>query len=115
MSSLKSSKGPIDPSHLLRNLQSVAVNSGKTDFNVFQQQDAAEVLSCILDELFSVGVAAQNMINFSLRITITCEKCHQDNIKEEASPLLQVQVKSNIQSSLNVFLASDVLSGEPVT
>ena len=61
--------------------KNIAVNSGKTDFNIFQHQDATDVLSCILDQLFSVGVADQNMINVSIKITITCEKCHQDNIK----------------------------------
>ena len=112
MSLLKSSKKPIDPSNFLRNLQNAAIKSGKTDFNVFQQQDAAEVLTCILNELFSVGVSAQNMINVSIKVTITCQKCDQDNVKEDVSSVLQVPVKGNIQSSLNVFLAPDILNEE---
>ena len=111
MSLLRNSKGPIDPSHFLKHLHNVAVKSGKTDFNIFQQQDAAEVLGCILNELLSVGVSAENMVSISIRTTITCNKCNQINLKEEPTSILQVPVEANLQSSLNAFLAPESLRG----
>ena len=47
MSLLRSSKSPLDPSQFLRFLQGIVTKSGKPDFSLFHQQDAAEILSCI--------------------------------------------------------------------
>ena len=112
MSTLRSSKSPIDPSSFIRHLQKVVLDSGKLDFNVFQQQDAAEILSCILEELCSVGPANKNMVEVSLRTTITCDKCNNENIREDSTKILQVPIKANLQSSLNTFLAPEVLESE---
>ena len=45
MSLLRSSKSPLDPSQVLRFLQGMVTKSGKPNFSLFQQQDAAEILS----------------------------------------------------------------------
>ena len=112
MSLLRSSKGPIDPSHFIRHLQKVVIDSGKFDFNIFQQQDAAEILASILDELSSVGPIAREMVNVSFQMTISCHKCNNDNLKEDTTNILQIPVEPNLQSSLNTFLAPEFLSDE---
>ena len=53
MSLLRSSKSLLDPSQFLRFLQGTLTKSGKPNFSLFQQQDGAEILSCIFVE-FSV-------------------------------------------------------------
>ena len=112
MSLLRSSKGPIDPSIFIKHLNKTIIDSGKSNFDIFQQQDAAEILSCILDELCSVAPVANNMVQVSLRTEITCEKCGNDNVKkEETTKILQVPVEANLQSVLNSFLAPETLSG----
>ena len=50
MSMLRSSKSPLGPSQFLWFLQEVVTKSGKPNFSLFQQQDAAEILSCIFEE-----------------------------------------------------------------
>ena len=50
MSLLRSSESPLDPSQFLQFLQGVVTKSGKPNFSLFQQQDAAEILSCIFEE-----------------------------------------------------------------
>ena len=112
MSLLRSSKGPIDPSHFIKLFQRLVTDSGKVDFNVFQQQDAAEALTYILEELSSISPSANNIVEKSFRVTITCQKCNQDNLKEDSTKVLQVPVEANLQSSLNKFLAPEVLCGE---
>ena len=112
MSLLRSSKNPVDSSHFIRYFQKVVIDSGKLDFNVFQQQDAAEALTCILEELSTIGPSARSMIEVYFRVTITCQKCNHDNLKEDSTKILQIPVEANLQSSLNKFLAPEVLSGE---
>ena len=112
MSLLRTSKQPIDPSHFLKHLNNTIIKSGKQNFNIFEQQDAAEVLSSIFEELFTVGISAMNMVKVSSRVTITCCKCNSDNVQEDSTAILQVPVEANLQSSLNVFPAPELLSEE---
>ena len=111
MSLLRTSKRPIDPSKFLRHLKNVLLKSGKPYFDVFQQQDAAEFLTCILEELSASNPSAENMIKVSLRVKITCSNCNEDNLKEDVSSILQGPVKPNLQSCLNAFLAVNHLTG----
>ena len=80
MSLLKSSKTAIDPSQFLRFLKKVLVKSGKPHFNIFGQQDAAEILACILDELcdneysFTIfSASGTNAVQSSLELFLTPE------------------------------------------
>ena len=50
MSMLRSRKTALDPPQFLLCLQNVLIKSGKSDFNLFQQQDASEIISYILEE-----------------------------------------------------------------
>ena len=111
MSLLKTYKSPIDPSQFLRFLKQVVIKSGNVDFNIFQQQDACEVLSCILDELCSLSPHALDAINTHVKNTITCNTCLQCNIREDPCNILQVPVSNSIQEPINFFLKAEELQG----
>ena len=75
MSLLKTSKSPVDPSQLLRFLKQVLIRSGRPEFDLYQQQDACEILSCVLNELCRESVPALNCVNMYVKNTVTCNSC----------------------------------------
>ena len=111
MSLLSSSKSPLDPSQFLRFLGQVLTKSGRDDFNLFQQQDACEALSCILAELCAESLLASNLIKINVKNTITCNNCLQSNVNEEPFPILQLPTSNSIKDSLKLFLNPEELLG----
>ena len=112
MSLLKSSKSALDPSHFLRHLKQIILKSGRPDFDIFQQQDAAEILLCVLEELCGESILAQDSINVQVRKSITCTTCQQESVSEESHRLLQLAVSMSIQTSIDLFLNSEVLTND---
>ena len=110
MSLLRSSKSPLDPSQFLRFLQRIIAKSGNTGFELFQQQDAAEVLSYIFDEFCGESLHAQHMLKFKMQSEITCSTCQNESISEDTSSLLQLPVSNTIQAALNSFLQPEILT-----
>ena len=51
MSMIRSKKTALNVCQLLCYLQNVVIKFRKSDFNLFQQQDASEIISCILEEM----------------------------------------------------------------
>ena len=76
-------------------------------FNLFYQQDAAEILSYILEELCGESIYASESIRIHIRQTISCTACQQYTSAEDSSP-----VSGSIQNSLNSYLESNFLRGE---
>ena len=111
MSLLKTSKVPVDPSQFLRFLGQVLMNSGRPDFDIFQQQDASEVLSVILNELCSESPIASDVITVNVKNTVTCNECFQSNIWEDHCMMLQLPVCKSVQRSVETLLKSEELSG----
>ena len=102
MSLLRSSKSPLYSSQFV-----------KLNFSPFQQQDAAEILSCIFEEFCVQSLHVQHMLRFKLRYEITYNTCFNDNSNEESSLLSQLSVSSNsIQNTLNSSLEAETLSGD---
>ena len=112
MSLLRSSKSPLDPSHFLRFLQEIVTKSGKPNFSLFQQQDAAEILSCIFEEFYVESLHVQHMLRFKLRYEITCSTCFNDSSNEESSSLFQLAMSNSIQTALNFSFETKTLSGD---
>ena len=83
MSFLRSSKSCLDSSQFLRFWQGVVTKSGKPNFSLFQQQDAAEILSCICKEFCFESLLTQHMLMFKLRNKITCNTCFNYSSIEE--------------------------------
>ena len=112
MSLLRSSKNPLDPSQFLRHLKIALIKLGKSDFNLFSQQDAGEILSSILVELCSFSPHVQQAIQYSLKTEITCNSCMISSLNEESSAMLQVPIAETVQECLTDVLQSEELSGE---
>ena len=66
ISSLQSSKLPIDPSHLLKALSASFSRSGKPDFDLHAQQDAAEILEHVLSELSVNSIVSAAMLRIRI-------------------------------------------------
>ena len=110
MSLLRSSKYPLDTSQFLRFLQGIVTKSGKPNFSLFHQQDAAEILSCIFEEFCVKSLHVQHMLRFKFRHEFTCNTCFNDRSNEESPSLLQVALSNSIQTALNSSLHTETLS-----
>ena len=106
------SSKPIDSSNfpwtLKRNFSSTRV--APFDFN--SQQDVAEILQIILDELKEVSLAASNFISNTQRTTLSCKNCLSCSVSEENLDILPLQVSTDIQTSINHFLSPEILSSQ---
>ena len=70
ISEVKTSDFAVDPSHFLRHLKVLYIKSGDPYFNIFQQQDSAEVLSFILCSLFNISKDLRTFFNFTMCICL---------------------------------------------
>ena len=112
MSLLQTSRSALDPSQFLRFLKQVLIKSGRVDFNIFQQQDACEVLSCILDELCSQSFHALDLIKTHVKNSITCNSCFHSNTVEDPFSILQIPICNSVQQAITSFLKSEELQGD---
>ena len=109
MALLKTSKNPLDPSQFLRFLKQTLIKSGRVDFDLFQQQDACEILSCILDEFCSHSLQALDLIKIQVRNTITCNTCFQSSVHEDLCKILQLPISPSIQQAIDLYLQPEEL------
>ena len=86
----------LDPSQFLRCTQNVIVKSGKKDFDLFQHQDASEIMSFVFDELSWESPHAQEMLTTILKNQVICSSCLQTVSNEELMSILSLQVTSNV-------------------
>jgi len=107
MSLLKTSKNVLDPSQFLKCLDQLIKKAGNKSFKLFQQQDAAEVISYILEELCSESIHAMNLLAIHTRQHITCTVCQQISTTEEATSLFHLPVSKSIQNSFDSYLKPD--------
>ena len=103
---------PIDPSNFLwalkRNLSTVRV----APFDFKSQQDVAEILQVVLDELKGVSLAASSLISNTQRTTVSYNNCLCSSVSEENLDILPLQVSTDIQTSINQFLSPEILSSQ---
>ena len=104
----KNSSKPVDPSNFLwalkRNLRAVPF-----DFNT--QQDVAEILQVVLDELKGVSLEASQLISNTQKITVSCNTCFCFSESEQNLDILNLPVSADIiQASISQFLKPEILS-----
>ena len=75
MSLLQTSKGALDPSYYLKYQRQIISKAGNPTFDLFFQQDAAEILSYILEELCEESIHASESIKIHIRQTVSCTVC----------------------------------------
>ena len=74
---------PIDPSNFLWALKRSLSSTRVTPFDFNSQQDVAEILQVVLDELKGVSLAASSLISNTLRTTVSCDTCLCSSVSEE--------------------------------
>ena len=80
------------------------------DFN--SQQDVAEVLQVVLDELTGVSLEVSSLISNVQRTTVSCNNYLGSSVSEENLDILPLQVSTDIQTSINQFLSPEILSSQ---
>ena len=103
------SNKPVDPSNFLWALSRKISESRHAPFNFNFQQDAAEVLQFVIDELKGTSVVASDLISNTIRINISCNQCFCFSAKEEKLDILTIPLSPNINSSLSKFLKPEIL------
>ena len=106
----KNSTKPINPSNFLWALKRSLSSTRVTPFDFNSQQDVAEILQVVLDELKGVSLAASSLISNTLRTTVSCNTCLCSSVSEENLDILPLQVSTGIQTSLKQFLSPEILS-----
>ena len=76
------SNKPVDPSNFLWALSRKISESRHVPFNFNSQQDAAEVLQSVIDELKGTSVAASDLISNTIRINNSCNQYFCFSAKE---------------------------------
>ena len=89
-------------------------------FNFNSQQDAAEVLQFVIDDLKGTSVAASDLtsnaasdlISNTIRINVSCNQCFCFSAKEEKLDILTIPLSPNINSSFSKCLKAEILESD---
>ena len=106
----KNSSKPTDPSNFLWALQRKLSNLRGVPFDFNTQQDVAEILQVVLDELKGVSLAASQLISNTQKITVSCNTCFCFSESEKNLDILTLPVSADIQASISQFLKPELLS-----
>ena len=112
MLSLQTSRGALDPSYFLKCLKQIISKVENPAFDLFSQQDAADILSYNLEELCGEFIHASESVRIHIRQIISCTACQQYTSTEDSSSILWLPASESIQRSLNSYLESNFLSSE---
>ena len=109
----KNSTKPVDPSNFLWALKrKLSIIRGvPSDFNT-QQQDVAEILQVVLDEVKGISLAASHLICNTQKITVSCNTCFCSTLSEENLDIMTLPESTDIQTSMNQFLKPEILSSQ---
>ena len=108
----KRSTNPVDPSNFLWALKRKISSSTVSPFDFNTQQDVAEILQVVLDEVKGLSVAACDLISNTQRITTSSDTCFCSAMTEETHNIVTLPVLSDIQTSFNKFLSPESLTSE---
>ena len=106
------SNKPVYPSNILWALNCKISESRHAPFNSNSQQDAAEVLQFVIDELKGTSVAASDLISNTIRINVSCNQCFCFSAKEEKVDILTIPLSPNINSSFSKFWKPAILDSD---
>ena len=108
----KNSTKPVDPSNFLWALKQKLFIIRGVPFGFNTQQDMAEILQVVLDEVKGISLAASHLICNTQKITVSCNTCFCSSISEENLDIVTVPVSTDIQTSMNQFCPSCNLLSE---
>ena len=103
---------PVDPSNFLWALKRKLsiIRGAPFDFNT--QQDVAEILQVVLDEVKGISLAASHLICNTQKTTVSCNTCFCSSVSEENLDIVTLPVSTDIQTSMNQFLKPEILSSQ---
>ena len=108
----KNSTKPVDPSNFLWALKRKLSIIRGVPFNFNTQQDVAEILQVVLDELKGISIAASHLICNTQKITVSCNTCFCSSVSEENLDIVTLPVSADIQTSMNQFLKPEILTSQ---
>ena len=103
---------PIDPSNFLWALNRKISSSRGAPFDFNSQQNIAEILQVVFDELKGTSIRTDDLLSNTLRTTITCNSCFCSAVRKEKLDTVPVPMADNVNSSLEKFLSSHLLALE---
>ena len=99
---------PVDPSSFLKALQVVIRAAGNKNFNFNTQQDAAEILQHVIEDMSKDSPVAALSVSVAIVTTTTCNNCLLLDLKEERAPYIQISVQKSVQMALSKYAESTV-------
>ena len=106
MRQMSTSSSPVDPSGFLRSLQVVIRAAGNTTFNFNSQQDAAEVLQHVMENMSNDSPIAASTVSIAIETTTTCNTCLLSDTSENKTFCIKVPVQKSVQLALSDYLAT---------
>ena len=100
---LTSSKSVVDPSQFLLALKNVVVKEGNIAFNVFSQQDAAEILVHIISEFAIGSPIISPLFQTSMSLSRVCEECGETSSSAEICSIIRLPVARSVKESLRML------------
>ena len=104
MSQMTTSLIPIDPSDFLKALQVVVRSAGNKAFNFNTQQDAAETLQHVIEDMSKDSPIAAACVSLATTTSITCSSCLLSTETETRSTFLQLPIHRSIQLAVTEYL-----------
>ena len=108
MFQLHLAKSPIDPSFFLKSLKDVFIREGRS-FDLHAQQDVAEVLEILLEELTGSSIITSGAYNIKSLTSTISHTCHQLNRTEDILPILRLPVLKDFPTWLAKILETESL------
>ena len=103
---------PIDPSNFLWALKHKISSTRSAPFDFNSQQDVAEILQVVFDELKGTSIRADDLLSNALTTIITCNSCFCSAVREKKLDIVSVPMADNVNTSLEKFLSSELLKLE---
>ena len=94
---------PVNASNFLWTLTRKISESCHALFNFNSQQDCAEVLQFVIDEVKGTSVTASDSISNTIRVNVSCNQSFCFSTKEEAIDIVAILLSPNINSSPSNF------------
>ena len=99
---------PIDPSNFLWALKRKISSTRSAPFDFNSQQDVAEILEVVFDELKETSRRADDLLSNTFNTTITCSSCFCSAVREEKLDIVSVPLADNVNNSLEKLLSSEL-------
>ena len=104
---------PNDLSNFLWAFKHKMLSTHSAPFDFDSQQDVAEILQVVFDELKGTSMATEDLRSNTLRTTVACNSCFCSAVREEKQDIVSIPIAAdNIHISLEEFISCELLTLE---